>query len=412
MADVELIDARTTEAPLQGPRIADAPGTGAAPGRGGGGGTAYLKRLLGRLPQYWLARARLARAPHPILLNFSVTNRCQSRCTTCNIWRLYIDHPEKEKEELTLQEVEKVFRTMKPVLLLNICGGEPTLREDLPAICGLAAKTIEPCIIHFPTNCLAPERVEATVRGILERIPSSTQLTVKMSLDGIGEAHDRVRGIPGNFERLRETHDRLVPIRDAAPNVYLDAGITVGNGNVDDVAEVGRWAAEHLKLDSFLHEIADLRGELFNTEMPIRPTWETYAKALAHLKAEARRSMKGKRFLSRMTQALRLVYYERSSYRLRTGRRGCFCYAGLSNAHLNPWGGLWICNVQAFDHEMGNVRDFDCDFDKLWRSERAEAVRRWVREEHCACPLVGQAFLDTMLSPRELAKALLYYLTG
>ena len=57
------------------------------------------------------------------------------------------------------------------MLILNICGGEPTLREDLPDICRLAVEHLSPNIIHFPTNCLSPELIEKQVEAILKVIP-------------------------------------------------------------------------------------------------------------------------------------------------------------------------------------------------------------------------------------------------
>ncbi|MCP4691823.1 MAG: radical SAM protein, partial [Desulfobacterales bacterium] len=62
----------------------------------------YLKELLPKMIRHRLARMGLARPGMPLNLTFSVTNVCQSRCKTCQIWRLYKDHPEKRHEEMTL----------------------------------------------------------------------------------------------------------------------------------------------------------------------------------------------------------------------------------------------------------------------------------------------------------------------
>jgi MoaA/NifB/PqqE/SkfB family radical SAM enzyme len=366
----------------------------------------YISKLLPRYPGYLLSQYTNVAPPHPILLNFSVTNKCQSKCTICNIWKLYNDQPEKLEEELTVDEIEKIFKTIDPLLILNICGGEPTLREDLPEICRLAAVHLKPNIIHFPTNCLSPDLVEKRVRDILAKIPSNIKFTVKMSLDGIGEKHDQIRGIPGNFERIIETYDRLLPYRDRHPNFYLDAGTTVGNTNVNDLQEIADYVKKNFKLDSFIHEIADLRGELFNRELEIRPTAETYEKALSFLRKETLNDMKNKRFYSRMQQAFRLVYYDRVAKVMDQQSRVVKCYAAISNAHINPWGGVWICNIQAFDQELGNLRDFNYDFNMLWHSERAREVRHWIKERHCWCPLVGQGYLDTMMSLPEILKVI------
>jgi MoaA/NifB/PqqE/SkfB family radical SAM enzyme len=372
----------------------------------------YIQKLMPRYPGYLLSQFTSKVPPHPILLNFSITNKCQSKCTTCNIWNLYDEFPEREAEELTIDEIEKTFKTIDPILVLNICGGEPTLREDLPEICRLAAVHLRPNIIHFPTNCLSPESLEKRVSGILKLIPSNIKLTVKMSLDGIGAKHDIVRGIEGNFEKVVEAEKRLIPYRDKYPNFYLDAGTTVGNDNVKDLEEISEYVKKNFRLDSFIHEIADLRGELFNRELDIRPTAKTYSTALDFLERETRENMTGKRFYSRMQQAFRLIYYERVAKAMATEKRVVKCYAGISNAHLNPWGGVWICNIQAFDKELGNLKDFDYDFNALWHSDKAKEIRAWVKEGHCWCPLVGQSYLDTMMSPIEMTRVLGIMLKG
>ena len=69
----------------------------------------YLKELLPKMIRYRLTRWGLASPGMPLNLTFSVTNVCQSRCKTCNIWELYKIHPEKRNEELTLEEIEKIL---------------------------------------------------------------------------------------------------------------------------------------------------------------------------------------------------------------------------------------------------------------------------------------------------------------
>ena len=179
-------------------------------------------------------------------------------------------------------------------------------------------------------------------------------------------------------------------------------------------------------MDNFLHEIADTRGELFNVDIKdkklktkfkgvmenlgITPTGKEYEKAINLLIKDIIIKMKHSRKLSKITQALRLVYYKRAAKVMKKGKRIVPCYAGISNAHLNPWGGLWICNVQAFNKEMGNIKNFNYNFNKLWHSKQAYDIRRWVKSNKCHCPLVGQAFLDTIMNPKELIKVFWYYL--
>jgi len=369
-----------------------------------------LVRFTPRLIGFKLARWGVIRPPHPLLMNFSVTNRCQSRCLTCNIWRLYKDKPSIRKTELKIDEIEKIFKGMRPLLLFNICGGEPFLRNDLYKICELAHKYLKPAVMHSPTNCLSPIKIENQMKKILPRI-GKTPFTLKLSLDGIGEKHDYIRGTPGNFKKVVETYNRLIKLKKRYSNFYLDAGATISNFNINDLDEITEWVEKNMpELDSFVHEIGDLRGELFNKDMGIRPSGKEYTRAEQYLTREIRKKMRSARDLSKMILALKLVYYDRAAKVMRTKKRAIPCYAAISNAHMNPWGGLWPCNIQAFDKEMGNFKNFNYDFNKLWYSKQANRVRKWINGEHCHCPLIGQAFLDTILTPKESFKVAMYYL--
>lgn len=386
-----------------------------------------VTKIASRLMKYKLARAGLIKPPLPLFLNFSITNRCQSRCTTCNIWKLYKEKPQLRKKEFQLWEIEKIFNSMGYIYTLAICGGEPFLRKDLPEIGRLANKYLKPDVIHSPTNCLAPKKIEDGVLGLLQNINKNTALTIKLSIDGVGKVHDKIRGVKGNFKKVLETHDRLIEIRKTNPNLYVDAGATISINNLEHLKELNKYVNKNLRLDNFLYEIADTRAELFNVnlkfkenvnkefknmmnDLKITPKGKEYSQVVDFLCKRTIEEMKKVRRLSKIIQAFRLVYYKRSAKVMTNRKRYVPCYAGISNAHINPWGGLWICNVQAFKKEIGNLRDYNYNFKKIWCSKEANKIRGWVKGNHCFCPLAGQGFLDTILTPKELLKALWYYL--
>ncbi|WP_246560133.1 radical SAM protein [Geobacter grbiciae] len=68
----------------------------------------------------------------PTFLSFNVSNRCNERCPMCNVWRSPAD-------ELDIPELERIFADLKRfgILLVEISGGEPFLRDDLPGIFAL-----------------------------------------------------------------------------------------------------------------------------------------------------------------------------------------------------------------------------------------------------------------------------------
>ena len=124
-------------------------------------------RLIPNFARYKLQRTGLMGPSSPYILTFSVTNMCNSRCKTCDIWK-HGNQKEAIQKELTLKEIEKIFKNMQGVFFFNLSGGEPYLRKDLPQIIELACKYLKPSIIHSTTNCILNENVVTKTKEILD----------------------------------------------------------------------------------------------------------------------------------------------------------------------------------------------------------------------------------------------------
>lgn len=368
----------------------------------------YIREILPKMLRYRLARLGLASLGTPLNLTFSVTNVCQSRCKTCKIWELYRTNPEKRQEELTTDEIEKIFRSMGHVYIFNISGGEPFLRPDLVEIVRLACKYLTPGVIHIPTNAIAVDLAEHKTLEIIKVIQEndpSIQLTVKPSLDHIGEKHDHIRGVPGNFEKVMILFQRLKALRSNYPNLHVELGTVISRWNVADIEKIARFVTS-LGSDSYRNEIAEQRAEMFNKSDEITPDPDQYAKAVDCFVHQIRENMKTRLFFQRMTNAFRLVYYDLAIRILREGRQVIPCYAGISNVHLSPYGDIWACCTLGYDKSMGNLRDFKYDFPALRNSEQAKKVRRFIQKGFCHCPLANQAYSNILLHGASLLKVI------
>ena len=207
-------------------------------------------------------------------------------------------NPEKRREELSIDEIEKVFRFIGHVYIFNMSGGEPFLRSDIVEIVKLACKYLRPGVIHIPTNALAVDMVEQKVREIIKVIKDSNpsiQLTVKPSLDHIGEKHDDIRGVPGNFKKVMILFDRLKALQSDYPNLHAELGTIISTWNVNDMEEIAGFVTG-LGVDSYRNEIAEGRSEMFNMENPISPTAEQYERAVSHFTRRIRNHMKSRSF--------------------------------------------------------------------------------------------------------------------
>ena len=239
----------------------------------------YLFEIAPKALLYGFARRGLIKAPNPIVLTYSVTAACRSLCKTCKIGRVYLDNPELAKLDLSLEEVEKVFKTLGPLYYFNVSGGEPFMRMDLAEIIQLACIYLKPRLLHIPTNALSPKSIERLTYKILnymdKHLPPSVPISIKPSIDGVGEMHDYVRGIKGNFAKLEETIDRLLAIRSKNPRLHVDLGTVISNLNIHHLNDIEDWV-HNRGIESYRHEIAEQRVEFHNIGDPITPPPDVY----------------------------------------------------------------------------------------------------------------------------------------
>jgi len=366
----------------------------------------YLKEVLPKIIQYRLARSGIISPGLPLNLTFSVTNICQSRCKTCNIWKEYKKHPEKRDQELSLDEIEKAFCSMGHIYVFNISGGEPFLRSDFTEIIKLACYYLTPGIIHIPTNAIAADLVEKKVQEILRFLKTdfpSIHLTVKPSLDHIGDKHDEIRGIPGNFQKVMTLYQRFKALQSEFSNFHVELGTVISTWNVNDIEEIASFVTS-LGMDSYRNEIAEQRSEMFNMDHDITPSADDYEQAVDYFVHQIKANMKNRLFFHRITSAFRLVYYALAIRILREKRQVIPCYAGISNAHLSPYGDIWACCTLGYDKSMGSLRDHNCDFKALWSSQDAKEIRTDIRNGVCHCPLANQTYSNMLLHGPSLLK--------
>src|SRR5258708_24115453 len=132
-----------------------------------------------------------------------VTSRCNSFCRTC------FYHEELNRPgDMTFEQIEKVSRTMPPITDLWLSGGEPTLRHDASEIIDMFVRNNGVRRLIIPTNGLVKSRVYEIVEQALGAHPN-LDLYLNLALDGYGETHDHVRGLPGPLE---ETPDCITTL--------------------------------------------------------------------------------------------------------------------------------------------------------------------------------------------------------
>lgn len=351
-----------------------------------------LLEILPKVPAYMSYRQFGWPVMLPMNITVSVSYRCNSTCHTCDVWR-------KRSYELSVEEWDRVFQSLGSApYWFTFSGGEPFLRKETVEIVLRAYRRCHPAIINIPTNGLLTSRIVEGVKRLAESCPESN-LVINLSLDGLGEDHDRIRGVPGNFARAMETYRQLRALQ--YPNLTLGIHSVISNLNLDKIEELARFVMEELKPDSYISEIAEERVELSTIGWEITPSAHEYEQAINHFRQHSENPESLAR-MGQITRALRHEYYKMVPQVLEQQTQVLPCYAGWASCQISPDGNIWSCCVRA--EPMANLLEFDFDFKKAWTTAKANQLRESIKNKECHCPLANAAYTTMLHHPPTAAK--------
>jgi len=160
----------------------------------------------------------------PVSVNFLITSRCNSKCVTCDSWKL-TDHD----NELSTDDFRRLAKEIAEldIPLVTIGGGEPTLRNDLWDI--VRAFKAEGRAVQLTTNALTMRERQRT------KMYESGLDRVTVSVDShIPTLYDKIRGVDGAKAVLDNLRDML---KDAPPQVGVDTNTVFCSDNADTFLE-------------------------------------------------------------------------------------------------------------------------------------------------------------------------------
>jgi MoaA/NifB/PqqE/SkfB family radical SAM enzyme len=311
----------------------------------------------------------------PVDAVIAVTYRCQARCRMCSIWQI------KEHHDVPPAVYEKIPTTLNDV---NISGGEPFLRKDLSDIVATVHARVPRARMVVSTNAFLGKSL---IPRALELREINPKIGFGISVDGVGEMHDYVRGIDGGFDKIVTVVKGLKA--EGISNLRIAYTLTTENSDhlikVYELAkELGVQFTMQVSHDSeffFGHNDSSVvkdRHPLFGSEQ-MRADFETIINS--ELSSFNLKRL-GKAFL----------YY--GSFKLAAEGKQLFpSRPGSDFFYLDPKGDVYPSVLH--NYIMGNLaRD---DFDTVWHSEQAEEVRRRVEQDEMpywlGC-MLRQALLD------------------
>jgi len=139
----------------------------------------------------------LPEQPKPFLATVNLTENCQAHCITCNYWQ------SSKRNPITTERAIELLRELDDCgfRYLRFLGGEPLLRKDLFEI-----------LAHVRESAFG--RVVLATNGLLlgrfaEPVNQSAITNTTVSVDGVGDTCDLMRGTPGYFDKVMKGLTRI-----------------------------------------------------------------------------------------------------------------------------------------------------------------------------------------------------------
>ena len=288
----------------------------------------------------------------------------------------------QHRDELTLEELETIARKLGRVLVLHIGGGEPFIRQDLPEVIASFHRHTGVTKVEIPTNGWSAERIGKQVARIFELVPG-IRLNVRISLDGVGALHDRVRARPGSYKAAVETIGALRDMARQRPGLSTGVCQTITAHNQEAALSTYRRIRDELKPDSVVVNVCRDGSQEDRQSLDVVP--ERYAEVIGEMNRDVAAGAwwnypRKRWFQSAFLNGLHATVWELISQELSSERPGIRCAAGAGRALIiYSTGEVAFCEL---DGVVGNLRDHSHDVGALLETAKArEAVEAL---SHCA----------------------------
>lgn len=301
-------------------------------------GKTFAKLLLGRYD-----KAKPERFRSPKTLQLPITFRCNCDCVMCGMRKM------QGRKNFSPEELEQILcsNLFAQITSVGVNGGEPFLEPQLEKYIEILVKKLSKLQhIYIISNGYFTDMVRKKlllIKGICKE--KGVKLHISISVDGIGETHNLVRGIPGIFEKTEATckmlHDN--------PELYdsFNCICTLSNYNILEVGKVEAWAA--MNGYAINYNMASRNRRLDNDEI-----FSKFSVTNMEQNNQLCQEFFYGKFLEGFSETYFAIYYF-----LRYGKRISKCNYQADGVTVTPDGLLAYCAT--FSDTIGNVIHQDAE---------------------------------------------------
>ena len=327
------------------------------------------------------AKLVVGRPIAPIFLNILVTSVCDMRCTHC-FFTEELDDRARKKFQMKTEEIIKISETLGGNLgVLVIAGGEPFTRKDLPEIVRAFYENNHLESVYLMTNGQIHQRIFPDVTRILDECPN-LNVAVAIGIDGVKEAHEKIRRKPGSWDKAIHTARTLQQMkRENYPRLDIQTCTCVMRSNQDTIFEWYEFLKYELKPDKInINYIRPPSADPAELDFD----HERYARLAQIILEDTRNAAIKNNYVGEagfFKAAVDIYMHDLIAKTKLENKPQLKCYAGSAGAVIYDNGALSSCENRT---EVLNLRDYDWNFQAAWQSELMRQRRKEVADG-CFC---------------------------
>jgi MoaA/NifB/PqqE/SkfB family radical SAM enzyme len=320
-------------------------------------------------------KAGFCRALPPCFVQLEVTHRCNAGCEIC-----YQKLKQDCDNELSVGEIRAIIDQLPPWTILSFTGGEPFVRADFSEILDYGLDNRK-CTILTNGSMISDYQIDLMVRKRL--------LLLAVSIDGLGETHDRVRRCAGLFdtvvETIRRIQDKKKKLNSMFPLIDIKTVVLKDNlGQLHKLLEL----SEDLSVDYLTLSLPRLMDNLYSAPyreelgeicaaMPQYPELDDREIDLLRQEITGIGKHSGKtvvRFYpgNMLDENVIAQYYGQQL----SARHFKACSEPWSRMSISPHGDVYPC----LSYKLGNIRHEPLS--QIWNGARFKAFRSCLERNH------------------------------
>ncbi|HEX3376247.1 MAG TPA: radical SAM protein [Candidatus Acidoferrales bacterium] len=344
------------------------------------------------------AKSALGQPFSPAMLNILVTSVCDMRCTHCFFTEQLDDAPRK-KLQMSTREIEKISETLGGNLgVLVLAGGEPFIRKDLPEIARVFYTNNKLESLYITSNGQIQKRIFPDVVRILQECPN-LNVTMALGIDGLKTQHDNIRQKPGSWDIAIDTAHQLQSMKREYPRLDVQTCTCFMNSNQDTIFEWYDFLKFELKPDKINFNY--IRPPVAD-QKELQIDGARYAALAAMIDEDSRNGAIKNHYAGDngfFKAALDVYMHGLIARTQETHEAQLTCYAGTAGGVIYDEGTVSSCENLG---PVGNLRDYDWNFQRLWFSDAMQA-RRKKAADGCFCTHESNCYYPSLpMNPKHL----------